>query len=334
MRVDCLDRFWLCVICTSLILAAGCAGQANSLSQTANLPDCARTDLVVLSEKIVEDSKDGLEKLSKTPDVVLKSTKDNIVNLTDKIIENSKDSLEHLSETSDFVLETAKANARDWKTTVIGGTKDTFSKKDNIIALLLAGGASVALHSSDADKRIAESIEDKQVFHDFTDESLNVIGHPWAHIGASALWYMFSSDREDELNKQRAKTMVSALSVTGAVTMGLKAIRHNEAPNGKNWAWPSGHTASCFTAASVLDEFYGPKVGIPAYALASVVAYRMMDSGDHWTSDVVFGATLGWVVGHTFAGKHKGLEMAGFKVVPAVANSHGPVMGICLAKRF
>ena len=301
MRADYWNRYWLCAVCTGLILIAGCVNQANNSSQTANLPDCARADLVNLPEKIVEDS---------------------------------KNSLQHLSETSDFILKSARANAIDWKTTVIEGTKDTFSKPDNIMALLLAGGASVALHSSDADKKIAESIEDKQVFHDFTDESLNVIGHPWTHIGMSALWYTFSSQNHDELNRQRAKTMISALSVTGAVTMGLKAIRHNEAPNGKNWAWPSGHTASCFTAASVLDEFYGPKVGIPAYAFASVVAYRMMDSGDHWTSDVVFGATLGWVVGHTFGSKHKELEIAGFRVVPNVTTSHGPVMGVSLVKRF
>jgi membrane-associated phospholipid phosphatase len=29
----------------------------------------------------------------------------------------------------------------------------------------------------------------------------------------------------------------------------------------------------------------------------------MMDEGDHWASDVLFGAVLGWVVGHTVAGR-------------------------------
>ncbi|HUS73652.1 MAG TPA: phosphatase PAP2 family protein, partial [Sedimentisphaerales bacterium] len=108
----------------------------------------------------------------------------------------------------------------------------------------------------------------------------------------------------------------------------------NETPNGKRWAWPSGHTSSSFTVAAVLDEFYGPKVGIPAYAVASVVAYRMMDTGDHWASDVVFGATLGWVVGHTIAGKHKKLEIAGFTVLPYMGNGDGPTAGISLVKQF
>jgi hypothetical protein len=62
----------------------------------------------------------------------------------------------------------------------------------------------------------------------------------------------------------------------------------------------------------------------------------MMDTGDHWGSDVVFGATLGWVVGHTIAGKHKNLDVAGFEVVPYVAapTSRGAATGISLVKYF
>ena len=98
------------------------------------------------------------------------------------------------------------------------------------------------------------------------------------------------------------------------------------------YAWPSGHTASSFTVASVLDEFYGPQIGIPAYAAAGFVGYRMMDAGDHWASDVLFGGVLGWVVGHTVAGKHKQLEVAGFEVVPYFSESGAN--GIALVRQF
>jgi len=49
---------------------------------------------------------------------------------------------------------------------------------------------------------------------------------------------------------------------------------------------------------------------------------------------VVFGATLGWVVGHTIAGKHKRLEFAGFEVVPYAGTGDATVMGIGLIKHF
>ena len=127
--------------------------------------------------------------------------------------------------------------------------------------------------------------------------------------------------------------MMTALSITGLTTLGLKAAVNNEQPNQEmGYAWPSGHTASSFTVASVLDEFYGPQIGIPAYAAAGFVGYRMMDAGDHWASDVLFGGVLGWVVGHTVAGKHKQLEVAGFEVTPYFSESGAN--GIALVRQF
>ncbi|MCJ7778515.1 MAG: phosphatase PAP2 family protein, partial [Sedimentisphaerales bacterium] len=244
-----------------------------------------------------------------------------------------------LSETSGYVLELAREDVNDWRNwpkRIIKDSKESFLRTDNLCILLLAGGASVVLHTSDADKKVAENFDDNHIFHGFTDESLNVIGHPWTQFGASVLWYAVSRKNQDDFNKERAKAMVAALSVTGVATFSLKAIRNNESPNGKDWAWPSGHTASSFTIASMLDEYYGPKIGIPAYALASLVAYRMLDTGDHWTSDVVFGAAIGWVVGHTFGDRQTQLEIAGFDVLPyTVPTENGnTAMGIGLVKQF
>jgi len=128
--------------------------------------------------------------------------------------------------------------------------------------------------------------------------------------------------------------MRTALTISWLTTWGLKLARDNETPNDNDWSWPSGHAASSFTAASVLDEFYGHKVGVPAYAIASLVSWRMMDTGDHWGSDIVFGATLGWVVGHTVASQNRDLTIAGFEVVPFTPVSERPAMGIGLMKRF
>jgi membrane-associated phospholipid phosphatase len=231
-------------------------------------------------------------------------------------------------------FESAGEDFADWPSRIYEDSKDTLFRKDNFTALLLAGGASVAMHHSNADKNLAGNFERHRGFQHFIEESLNVIGCPATHFAATGLWYAISAEGRDEFNEERAWTMMTALSVTGLVTVGLKAIRDNETPNGQSWAWPSGHTASSFTVASVLDEFYGPRVGVPAYIAASLVGWRMMDTGDHWASDVLFGATLGWVVGHTVADRHKQLEVAGFEVLPYVGNSNGTAIGVTLAKRF
>ncbi|MBW8041570.1 MAG: phosphatase PAP2 family protein [Planctomycetes bacterium] len=233
-----------------------------------------------------------------------------------------------------LLLESLEIDVVNWSRRIIEDSKNVFLRTDNLSALLFAGGASIAMHNSDADKNIAEHFDRHGAFHGFTDESFNIIGHPGTHFAATGLWYGLSAESGDELNKERAWTMMTAVSVNWVATMGLKFIRDNDTPNGKRWAWPSGHTSSSFTVASVLDEFYGPKVGVPAYILASLVGYRMADTGDHWASDVVFGATLGWVVGHTIAGKHKEIEIAGFKLLPYMGGADGSAAGISFVKQF
>ena len=301
MRAYRLKERWLWIVCAGLVLAGGCATQTDNPS---------------------------------SKNLSIESAMVNLLNLPAGVIEESKNSLEDLSETSGYVFESATANATNWPDRIVKDTKACFLGPGNLTALLLAGGASVVMHNSGADKKLNENFDDEHVFRGFGDEGLNVIGHPWTQFGMATLWYAVSAKNQDELNKARAQTMIEALSVTGVVTMGLKAIRNNDSPNGKNWAWPSGHVASSFTVASVLDEFYGPKVGIPAYALASLISYRMLDTGDHWSSDIVFGATLGWVVGHTIAGKHKQLEIAGFTVLPYIYGGRNSAVGVNLVRQF
>jgi hypothetical protein len=237
-----------------------------------------------------------------------------------------------------LLLEAAKQDFANFPTTLLENSKDTFLATDNMIALSLAGGASIVMNQG-ADDEIAEHYERHRYFRNLKDESFYIIGHPGTHFAIAGIWYALSVENQDQLkskaiNHERALTMMNALFLTWATTGTLKIIRNNETPNGESFAWPSGHTSSSFTVASVLDEFYGPKVGIPAYAIASLVGYRMIDTGDHWTSDVVFGATLGWIVGHTVAGKHKELEVAGFKILPYIPVDGIPATGISLLKQF
>ncbi len=213
------------------------------------------------------------------------------------------------------------------------GFVQSVSSIENVTALLLAGSASVAMHNGTADADIADHFQRHEEFTEQGEKTLDVIGSQYLHIGTTLLWYTAGAYTGDDLNRQHALTMLTALGVNSATTIGLKAIRQNDRPNGKSWAWPSAHTSSSFTVASVLYEIYGPQIGIPCLGLAGLVGYRMMDSGDHWASDVVFGATLGWVVGHTIA-RHKVPEIAGFQVLPYTTQTSIPVTGLCLRKTF
>jgi len=216
---------------------------------------------------------------------------------------------------------------------VIEGSKLTVSKPENIAILAIAGGASIAMNQG-ADDNAEGYFERHEIFHNFTDRSLKSLGNPGFHFAATGFWYALAVHNDDPLGKQRSWTMIKALSVTGLATVALKGIRNDETPVGNDFAWPSGHTSSSFAVASVLDEFYGPEVGIPAYTLASLVGLRMADQGDHWASDVVFGAALGWVIGHTIAAEDKKIEIAGFHLTPYTAYRNQSVVGVNLIKRF
>lgn len=86
---------------------------------------------------------------------------------------------------------------------LVEDSRDTLLRADNMTALLLAGGASVAMHDSDADKNLSENFSRHRAFHGFADEGLNVIGSPTFHFPATGLWYAVSAENQDELNKQR-----------------------------------------------------------------------------------------------------------------------------------
>lgn len=211
---------------------------------------------------------------------------------------------------------------------------DILTQKDNFTWLLMAAGGGIALRQSGADDRIADDINRNRVFRDdFSEQAIFILGGPGTHFALTALWYIHSYNSNDDLNEQRAWTMFKALTITGATTLALKAAVNDETPNGKQWAWPSGHTSSSFTVAAVLDEFYGHQVGVPAYLGASLVAWRMMDTGDHWASDVLFGAILGHIVGHQVAGDGKPVELAGFEVLP-YTTAQDAAVGITFAKKF
>ena len=307
MRKFCRNGLWLRLFCSSFVFTTGCANTKPTISVKG--PDRSEEQETPAPSKV--DESDGRR----------------------ETIDEGRGTTESPKKSEPLWLKTAKQDLAKWPDRLWDDTKTTFTRPDNITALLLAGGASVAMHQ-DADEEIADYFDEYHKLHNWKDESLNVIGSPTTHFAANSVWYFLSVQNQDNLNKERAWTMGTALTITVLTTAALKTARNNERPNGKDRAWPSGHTSSSFTVAAVLDEFYGPKVGIPAYAVASLVAYRMMDTGDHWGSDVVFGATLGWVVGHTVAGKHKKLEIAGFKVVPYMPITEESAIGIGLVKKF
>jgi membrane-associated phospholipid phosphatase len=88
---------------------------------------------------------------------------------------------------------------------------------------------------------------------------------------------------------QLAESYASAM----AVAYILKPTVDRTRPNGGHMSFPSGHATSAFAGAAFLQRRYGWWFGIPAYGLASYVAYSRVETKQHYTSDVVAGAAIG-----------------------------------------
>lgn len=75
----------------------------------------------------------------------------------------------------------------------------------------------------------------------------------------------------------------------------------SKAPDGKsfNHSFPSGHTTTSFAIATVFATEYGDKAFVPvlAYSLASIVGISRITENEHWSTDVLTGAAIGYLSG-------------------------------------
>ena len=91
-----------------------------------------------------------------------------------------------------------------------------------------------------------------------------------------------------------------AVVVTGVYTGLLKKAVQRERPDGSDsLSFPSGHSSTAFSLATVANSHYGWKVGVPAYVAASAIALSRISNDKHYLTDVVAGATIGVISART-----------------------------------
>lgn len=127
--------------------------------------------------------------------------------------------------------------------------------------------------------------------------------HSKLWLGASALLSVAGGEEG-----RRAATcgLVSIALTATVVNLGLKPIGNRRRPDRdvhhvpvarqvtmpRSTSWPSGHAASAFAFATGV-AVATPALGIPLYAIASLVAYSRVHTGVHYPVDVIAGAVTG-----------------------------------------
>lgn len=97
-----------------------------------------------------------------------------------------------------------------------------------------------------------------------------------------------------------------SVGLTLGTTYILKYSVNEQRPNGGSQSFPSAHSSISFSAAEFMRKRYGWEYGIPAYALASFVAYSRVEAGEHYAHDVIAGAAIGIASSYIFTRPYKG----------------------------
>jgi membrane-associated phospholipid phosphatase len=132
-------------------------------------------------------------------------------------------------------------------------------------------------------------------------EAGNIMGGVLFQASAGAGAYAFGRAvfRNDKF-AMLGRDVVRAQVLSQAMVQTLKFTVRRERPDGSNkQSFPSGHSASAFATAAVLQRHYGWKLGVPAFAAGSYVALARMAWNRHHATDVVMGAGFGIAAART-----------------------------------
>ena len=122
----------------------------------------------------------------------------------------------------------------------------------------------------------------------------NLMGSFMFQVGAGLATYGVGKSSGNSKLSMVGRDIVRAQIVSQSFAQVVKFTVQRERPDGSNsQSFPSGHAASAFATAGVLNRHYGWKAGVPAYAFGSYVALARMAWNRHHASDVVMGAGLG-----------------------------------------
>ncbi len=171
----------------------------------------------------------------------------------------------------------------------------SYSINNNPSNLILIGGLLGSGISTKYDDKIQEVYQGK-----ILGKSAAKLGDYWGIAGQFIILSRLKLG-SDEFNYA-----TSAIIANGLCTYGIKFITGRIRPDGANRrSFPSGHTSSSFLAATIADDLYGSKIGVPAYLLAGLTGLSRIHDNKHYLSDVIFGASLGIALGKGFGNDAK-----------------------------
>ena len=149
----------------------------------------------------------------------------------------------------------------------------------------------------------------------------NAFGNPLYVLPPIGAFYLFGYLTDDSKARRASLLALESYTVSAALTSGLKVLADRHRPNTgdgpttwdgprfsfKNLSFSSAHTAAAFSIATVFANEYKDNAYVApiAYGLATLTGLSRIYGNEHWSSDVFFGAAIGYFTSKALLNYHK-----------------------------
>ena len=214
-------------------------------------------------------------------------------------------------------------------------------KNNNYIKLSLVAGITAGLYLADDDirdwvqeNRNSTSEDISEFFEHFGDGKYTL--PPLAALYAYGHYY------KHEQSRKTALLSLESFVITGIFTQALKFSLHRHRPvsgdsydtwdgpgiSGSNLSFPSGHSSSVFSIATVIASEYKENVLVPplAYGIASLTALSRVHDDKHWASDIFAGSALGYFTAKAVIKLHDKDKANNISLYPVTKNGQTAIM--------
>ena len=176
-----------------------------------------------------------------------------------------------------------------------------FPNRDSLLILAAGSGGALAFHPLDDNVADWVTLQGPSSYSKIG----KVLGSGWVHGIGAASAYGLGRWTGNARTMHVGSDLIRAQLLTGLVTQGIKYSVGRTRPNGGSHSFPSGHSSAAFATAGIVDAHFGWKVGVPAYAMSSWIAWSRVRDQAHYLSDIIWGSALGLSVSRAvIAGHH------------------------------
>src|SRR5262245_25278329 len=246
---------------------------------------------------------------------------------------SSQDSPDPPQQTAKAKQEAPKHVSTGWAALFKDSAGDFkhFPMRQSTWVILGIGGAS-ALATHPFDDKVQQQI----VGNETADKFFSLgqwVGSSYVMAASSVgLWavgrYVIGPSKDEPKTNKWSELgfdMMRAQILSQALVQGTKQAVRRDRPTGECCSFPSGHAATAFAAASVLERHLGYRASWPFIAGAFYVGASRLVDNQHFLSDVMFGAAVGTAAGWTVVGSRHG---ANEYTVHPVAVPHGMMIAV------